>query len=218
MRRPLIKFAWAVGALLALIAALAGAVLIGGNTNTGRGLIERLTYRLSAGHVQLSGLQGAFPAHMSLAELRLSDERGVWLTAERLSVRWRPWALLANRVEVENLEVASVAFERLPVAATEPEARTIPIIDVAQGSIDELQLGPQFAGVPASLQVRGKVELRSLEDASGELAARRIGGDGSYDLNFRFDRKRLDGSLQVHQPASGPLENFLRLPGLGRRA
>ena len=130
-------------------------------------------------------------------------------------MRWRPWALLANRVEVENLEVASVAFERLPVAATEPEARTIPIIDVAQGSIDELQLGPQFAGVPASLQVRGKVELRSLEDASGELAARRIGGDGSYDLNFRFDRKRMDGSLQVHEPASGPLENFLRLPGLG---
>jgi len=217
MRRHSIKIAWAVGALLLLIAALVGAVLIGGNTDSGRALIERLTYRLSAGHVQLSGLQGSFPAQLNLAELRLSDERGVWLKAERLSVRWTPWALLADRVQVENLQVARVIFERLPVVASERETPTIsiPVIDVAQASIDELQLGPALAGVSASLQVRGKVELRSLENASGVVSARRIGGDGRYDLNFRFDRTRMDGSLQIHEPASGPLQNFLLLPGLG---
>ena len=48
-----------------------------------------------------------------------------------------------------------------------------------------------------------------------DAAARRIDGDGEYDLHLHFDEKRMDGSLKLHEPAGGPLENILSLPGLG---
>jgi len=34
-------------------------------------------------------------------------------------------------------------------------------------------------------------------------------------LHLHFDEKRMDASLKLHEPASGPLENILSLPGLG---
>src|ERR1700690_1939094 len=215
MRKVRRGILWITGAIFLVVAALVGLVLVGGNTDRGRTLVERLTDRLSAGHVQISGLQGSLPAQLNIAELRLSDEHGVWLTAERISVRWSPWALLERRVDVQDLEVARVAFERLPVVASQSGPISIPIIDIAQASIAELQLGPAVAGVGASVALHGTLLLRSLEDATGDVSARRIGADGSYDLHFRFDRERMDGGLELHEPADGPLENFLRLPGLG---
>ena len=46
-------------------------------------------------------------------------------------------------------------------------------------------------------------------------SARRIDGDGEYELHLHFDEKRMDASLKLHEPAGGPLENILSLPGLG---
>lgn len=220
MRRPLIVIAWIAGAITLLIAVLAGLVLIGGNTDSGRRLIERMTDRLTAGHVLITGLQGSLPAQLTIAELRLRDERGVWLSAEHVAVRWAPWKLLAHRVDVQSLEAAHVAFERLPVASPESPAGPIeiPVIEVATASIEELQVGPALAGERTSVTLHGAVLLRSLEDASGDVSARRLGGDGSYDLHFHFDRRRMDGRLQMREPAQGPLQNFLQVPGLGALA
>src|SRR5208283_3545034 len=39
--------------------------------------------------------------------------------------------------------------------------------------------------------------------------------DGEYTLHLHFDPARMDAALKVHEPASGPLENILGLPGLG---
>ena len=217
MRRRSLVIAWSAGAISLLIALLAGLVLIGGNTEGGRKFIEQLTDRLSSGHVQISGLQGSFPAEPSIAELRLSDQHGVWLKAERVSAHWNPWALLAHRIEVGQLAAARVAFERLPVSESDSKspAAAIPTIEIAAASIEDLQLSPALAGTQQSLELHGSVLLRSLEDAGGDLSAQRIGSDGRYDLHFHFDRQRMDGRLQVHESAAGPLQNLLQLPGLG---
>jgi translocation and assembly module TamB len=50
---------------------------------------------------------------------------------------------------------------------------------------------------------------------SFDAAAHRIQGAGDYALTLRFDAKRMDAALKVNEPASGPLENLLALPGLG---
>ncbi len=59
------------------------------------------------------------------------------------------------------------------------------------------------------------MRLVSLDDAIADVTARRLDGDGEYTLHLRFDPQRMDASLAVHEPASGPLENLLALPGLG---
>ncbi|HMI75233.1 MAG TPA: translocation/assembly module TamB domain-containing protein, partial [Steroidobacteraceae bacterium] len=92
---------------------------------------------------------------------------------------------------------------------------SIPRIDVAAASFDELHLGSQLAGTPASLAASGSAHLRSVRDMLFDASARRIDGDGEYELHLHFDEKRMDASLKLHEPAGGPLENILSLPGLG---
>jgi translocation and assembly module TamB len=220
MRRTLRICAWALGGTLSLAVLLVGAVYIAGNTDRGRVMIENLTRHLTAGQVSLSGLAGSFPHELTLERLELSDARGVWLTAEKVTVSWSPLALLANRVQVAALHVGSIDMPRLPEPSPTSHSHepSIPRIDVANMSVDLLKLGPQLAGMPASLVLRGNAHLRSVKDMVIDASAQRIDGAGAYELHLRFDPKRMDAALNLHEPAGGPLENLLQLPGLGALA
>jgi translocation and assembly module TamB len=217
MRRPAKIAGWTLAALALLLLLLVGTIFIIGNTETGRQKIEQLVARLTAGDVQLSGLGGSFPSHLYLDQLQLKDKTGVWLTAKRIELDWTPLAYLQGRLQIDRLQVASVDMQRLPQSGTSTNNAppSIPRIDVSRASIDEVHLGPQLAGAPASLAAEGSVHLRSVRDMLFDVSARRIDGDGSYELHLHFDEKRMDASLKLHEPASGPLENILAVPGLG---
>lgn len=216
-RRSLKIIAWACGALALLLVLLVGTVWILGNTAAGRVQIEKLTAKLTQGHVQLSGLAGSFPSHLTLEQLQLRDAAGVWLTAKRIELDWTPLAYLEGRLQIDRLHVAAVDMERLPQGSSTPGSSeaSIPRIDVTDASFDELHLGSQLAGTPASLAASGSAHLRSVSDMLFDASARRIDGDGEYELHLHFDTKRMDASLKLHEPAGGPLENILSLPGLG---
>jgi len=218
MTRPLRICVWVAAATLLLAGFLAAVLFIGGNTESGRRIIESLTHRLSAGHVSISGLAGSFPQQLSLEQLQLSDAHGVWLTAEKVTLSWSPLALLGRHIEVAAVHVSRIDMLRLPEpvpSAQRSEPVSIPRIDVANLAVDVLKLGPQLAGQPASLVLRGNAHLRSIKDMLIDAAAKRIDGDGTYELHLRFDPTHMDVALNLHEPAGGPLENLLQLPGLG---
>ena len=146
-RRSLKVAAWVLGALALLLVLSIGTVLIVGNSGEGRVQIERLTARLTGGNVQLSGLGGSFPSHLTLAQLQLRDAAGVWLTATRIELDWTPLAYLEGRLQIERLHVAAVDMERLPQSSATPGGgeASIPRIDVAQASFDMAALG-SFTG------------------------------------------------------------------------
>jgi translocation and assembly module TamB len=219
MRRSMRISAWIVGSLAALTVLVTVAVLVVGNTGAGRGLIERLTYRITGGNVKLTGLGGSFPADLTLDRLELIDRGGVWLTAEHIALRWSPSALLERRIRANDLTVARLDMERTPLPSATPSTSEpfIPHIDIDRFSIDVLQLGAALAGRPVTLSIAGNGRMVSLEDARVDVQAHRIdrGAIGDYTLNLRFDPNRMDGRLTAHEPASGPLENILQVPGLG---
>ncbi|MGC1522161.1 MAG: translocation/assembly module TamB domain-containing protein [Steroidobacteraceae bacterium] len=220
MRRPFKIAGVALCGLLLLIVAAGGALIITGNTGPGRALMERMTSRLTGGHVQLTGLGGSFPAQLTLEKLQLSDDRGVWLTAEKVSLRWTPTALL-HRLQIDSVRAATVFMERLPESSSGAKNAglpSIPRIDAASVSIDELKLGPQMGIIPAPLVVRGAAHLRSLTDMFIDAEAHGVGGSGDYALHLHFDPQRMDAMLKLNEPAGGPLENLLQLPGLGALA
>ena len=109
MRRAAKISAWVLAASVLVVAALLGAVWIAGNTDPGRAWIERLTYRLTSGYVKLSGLGGSFPTQLTLDHLELIDVRGVWLTADHVSLRWSPLRWLERRIYVDELQSAALA-------------------------------------------------------------------------------------------------------------
>jgi translocation and assembly module TamB len=218
MRRSLKIIAWMAGGLALLLTLVIGTVLILGNTSPGRVQIEKLVARLTSGNVQLSGLAGSFPSHLTLEELELKDAAGVWLTAKKIELDWTPWSYLEGRLQIDRLQVASVDMERLPQSSSTTTSHgeaSIPRIDVSQASLNLVHLGAALAGVPASLAANGSAHLRSVSDMLFDASARRIDGDGQYELHLHFDAQRMDAALKVHEPANGPLENILSLPGLG---
>jgi len=216
MRRAIRISGWVLGGVLTIVALLVTAVLIAGNTAGGRILIERSVARLSAGHVRLSGLAGGFPAAIDIQHLRLSDEHGVWLSADRLSLRWSPLGLLVRHVNVERLQIARLAIERRPVTETSQAGSTrMPHTDISQLSIGTLELGPQLAGMRALLSIEGSAHLVSLEDATASLIARQTNGAGDYEIRLRCDPSEVVANLTLEEPAGGTLANLLQLPGLG---
>jgi len=216
MRRALKVAAIALGALCVAAAALVGAVWLAGNTAVGRTWIEDLTFRLSGGVVRLTGLGGSLPRDLTLDSLELRDAAGVWLTAEHLSATWSPLELLDRRIVVDRLQAARVHMERTPKGGGgRGGGGTLPHIEVWQFAFESVELGAPLTGTPVTLSARGSLKLRSLEDGSGDLEAHRKDGAGDYLLHLQMDPRRMDASLAVHEPASGPLENLLSLPGLG---
>ncbi len=139
MRRLLRISAWAVGSVLAQILILWCALLIIGNTESGRAFVVRTTARLTDGHVQLAGINGSFPAALDLDRLQLSDDHGVWLDAEHISLRWSPIGLLGRHIQVDSLHVGLLDIERAPI--TKPDDKpspefTFPHSDITQLSVD----------------------------------------------------------------------------------
>ncbi len=215
MRHPLKWPALILGALMLLVVTVGIGVYIAGNTPAGRSLIERLTYRLSGGYVKLTGLGGTFPAHVTLDRLDLIDAHGIWLTAEHVMLTWEPYALLTNTVRVDDLHVVRVHVERAPYSAHPNDHISVPHIEVTRSVAERVELGAALVGSPAALAVRASFHMRSLEDARSEFIARRLDGEGEYELHVAFDPARMDASLKLHEPAGGPLEHLLQLPGLG---
>jgi len=143
MRRALKISCGAFAVLLALGVSLVGGLYIAGNTQSGRGMIEMLTSRLTSGHVKLSGLAGSFPKHLFIERLELRDERGTWLLAERVNLDWSPFAYIARGLQVNRLQVARLNMQRLP-ESSKPRDKvpvSIPRIDVGGISVDLLELG-----------------------------------------------------------------------------
>jgi translocation and assembly module TamB len=215
--RPSRKRAVWVGALLiGLMVILGGSVWIGGNTDAGRALIERLTHRLTGGYVTLTGLRGDFPTRLTLQRLTLTDRHGVWLTAESVSVDWSPSALIGRRIQIDRLQAARVSMPRAPVGSGDSDgSASVPHIEVGHFDLPVVELGAPLVGTDTTLKLAGRLQLRSLEDAQLDVEGHRRQGAGDYVLHALLDPRRLDATLRIAEPASGPLENLLSLPGLG---
>jgi translocation and assembly module TamB len=210
---------WAVGitgGLAFLLVVLSLGVWFAGNSERGRVAIEQLTARLTSGQVILTGLGGSFPDALTLRELQLRDARGVWLSADNITVQWTPLALLHAEVAVQALHATRVVMERVPVSKSRRGGPvSIPKISIDRFATDILELGAPLAGARTFLVVHGGGVLRTLADANADVVATRVGDVGHYEVHFRFDRRRMDASVQLAEPAGGPLEHLLQLPGLG---
>lgn len=222
MRRALRITAWSVAGLLLLVVLLIGAVLVLGNTSTGRALIERETAQLTSGRVRIAGFGGTFPSDIDIARLELRDARGVWMSAERVALRWSPLALIRWDLHVERFDIGRIDVARRPIsnapatkASRTRSSASLPAVGIDELSIGALDLEPAAAGLEATLNVKGNAHYRSMENARASLIARRTNGRGTYAVQVHLTRSSMNASLDLDEPTGGPLEHLVNLPGLG---
>jgi translocation and assembly module TamB len=74
------------------------------------------------GKLHVEGLEGDVWRDFSVRRLTIADDKGVWLQADRLRVRWRYAELLSRRLHVRRLTADRVLVLRQPVAKPQKAA------------------------------------------------------------------------------------------------
>ncbi|MFI4866602.1 MAG: translocation/assembly module TamB domain-containing protein [Steroidobacterales bacterium] len=212
---------WLAAGLLSLPLVLVAVLLVVGNTDGGRRLIEHSTGRLTDGGVVLQGLAGRFPDRLRLSRLELRDPQGLWLTADELQLDWWPLPLLRRHARVDLLQVARVHIERAPVyPPRNPPSPSSGLwlhrLRVDKLDIQRLELGAPLAGNAVALRLLGGASITSWRQASGQLTAQRLDEvTATYRVLLHIDSTRVRGQLDLQEDANGPLTHLIQLPGLG---
>jgi len=216
MRRVLYLSAGLLATLGALLGLALGTLWIAGHSDRGRAMLERLAAHWSHGQVRIAGLAGAFPAQLTLQRLELRDANGLWLRAEQLTVGWHPSALLLGRLQIDVVAVQQLRLWRLPALAPSDDHAWIPQIRVRSAVVRQLRLGA--AEDAPTLAFTAQADWHGLTDTHGVLLARDDADQRHYSADWRADGERVGATVQLREPAQGPLQRLLTLPGLGALA
>lgn len=212
--------AWIAGVLIVVPVVLIALLYGLASVDWGRRLAEQAIAQLSGGQVVLTGVSGQFPDDLRIAHAELRDAGSPWLAADDVALRWSPFELVRERLEVALLRAGRVQLLRQPAPSTSREATSAPAklpvrVDIARFEIDRLEIGAPIAGAAASVALQGEVHAASLQDAEVALNATRLDAPGTYNLSARLDPAYLKAKLDVDEPPQGLLAGLAKLPDLG---
>ncbi|MEL7012012.1 MAG: translocation/assembly module TamB domain-containing protein [Pseudomonadota bacterium] len=134
--------------------------------------------------VRVIGFRGALSSNATLEQLTIADDDGVWLSLEDASLVWSRAALLRGRLVVDELTAGRIELVRLPESDPPPpspeDAEAAPFalpelpisIELGKLQAEQVVLGPDVLGEPATLVVTGAMSLI----------------DGAADVDFQIQR------------------------------
>jgi translocation and assembly module TamB len=210
---------WAGGVVLGLILLL-GIVLIGLNTDPGRRFIaDRIAgFSTQSGlRFQVGRIDGSIYGKMVLRGVRISDTNGVFATAPRIEIDWRPFAYLNNHIDVRSAVAPLITVSRLPAlkpVPTEPNAPILPNIDIDIGrlKIDRLVLEPPVSGQRRIVTIEGNAKIADRRAQVRADAAVLGGGDRlKLMLDAVPDDNRLAIDARLSAPAGGVIAGMAGL-------
>lgn len=174
--------------------------------------------------VTVTGFRGALSSNATLQSLTIADENGVWLTLRDASLVWSRSALLAGRLEVDELTAAELILERLPAGgetvstddaeATQFALPELPVsVNVELVEIETVELGDSVLGEPARLSLEGNVTL-SGGDGAANLAIRRLDRDDSltFEGSLSNESRVLALDLDFQEGREGIVSTLLGIP------
>jgi translocation and assembly module TamB len=176
--------------------------------------------------LRAQALEGFVPFDMALVGARLSDEKGIWLEADRLSLAWSPSALLGGTVAIRSIAADRIAVLRAPISPPSPpsheptklELPRLPVaIDLQRLAVERLELGPEFLGEPAVFAIHARARLGDpAKGLQAQLALDRVDRDldrMNLTLDYRPAADTLAVDLKAEEPRGGLLSRLIGLPG-----
>lgn len=228
MRQSIIRLwlgLWLLFAAFGLAQAQQSAAEISAEAEDDQGFITRFLQEKLSGagrQVTISGFDGALSSRATFARLTIADDDGAWITLENGAIQWTRSALFARRVEIRELSAERVVLERLPGGEAEAptaEAREFSLpelplgINIADISVDRVELGEAVIGVAAVLSVDGSMNLSGGEGRTQLDITRVDGPRGSFvlDAGFSNETRILSLNLDLDEDADGIFSNLVGL-------
>lgn len=178
--------------------------------------------------VQIRGFQGALSSRATIASMVISDDDGAWLILENVALQWNRRALLARRIEIQEISAERLQVLRPPqteAAPPAPEARSEPFsfslpelpvsIRMDQLRLDRVELGAAFLGDEVAFRVQGAAQLAG-GDGQTQLDITRIddGPEGVFALEAAFSNQTrvLALDLELREGPAGIAVSLLDIP------
>jgi translocation and assembly module TamB len=221
---------WAALTLAALFLLVATVFGVAQTDPGKRQLVKLIARTLVPGdenRIEFGKLSGLIPFTFELDSLTLSDANGPWMTAERLVLRWSPFALLRKKIVIQEFSGHRVSLDRIPMAraaATGPLIKKLPTwpstlfgLRVDRFVIRQFALGDALVGQAALFKMEAKVRADSTGDIQeSHISVERLDGPKMglqihAMLHHEGALLTLDGSLEEAQ--NGLVATALGIPG-----
>lgn len=174
--------------------------------------------------VHVGGFRGSLFGHLTAVDVSLHDAKGRWAHVPSLSLRWWPWDLVRQKVNIGALRAETVVIERRPEFL--PTAKDRPLlpdfeINIRRLRIGQLVLEEAAAGERFTLTAGGRLHLaRRTATVSLDLGGINGGSEGrggSEDSADRLalaatiapERDVLDLDLHINAPSGGAIGGYL---------
>lgn len=159
---------------------------------------------LAEAGVQSDSVSGEW-TEMHLAGVALTDDEGVWLTAQEIVLSWSPWGLLSGTVDATHVELRGArllrepAYKPAPDQADEPFAWPDLPVDITLHSLTgDLAVDQVVFGEALTAALNGKAALTS-GGGDAEISLTRTDGVlGEMSLTARSNADLGDVEIKVN--------------------
>ena len=206
-----------VASVLLLVIALG----LGLNTGPGKNWLLGFVrgYVMDNGlRVRIGGIDGSLYGDMTLRDIQVLDDKGVFATSPKIHLDWRPLAYLEKHVDVRDLSSPRIDILRQPVLrpTTQPQQNgsTLPDLDIDLNrlQVDAIALHPGVAGMEArTVTVSGAAHMLK-KRVQATLNALSDGGDeASVRLDAQPEADKLNVDAHLSAPDGGVIVSLLHL-------
>jgi len=210
------RIARGVGITLLGLIALAALFLIGLNSDAGRRFVvtQIEKYEFENGmKIGIGRLDGSLYGEMIVRDFSLSDPKGRFLISPEIRIDWRPFAYLANHIDIRSATAKRITLERLPEFKPVPDTGEplLPDLDIDVGklTVDRIVFEPAVAGERQEARLSGKVAIadrRAQISAEAETIGPGAKGDAiDLLLDAVPEKNRLAMTLDLRAPQGGVL-------------
>ncbi|MFT3809707.1 MAG: translocation/assembly module TamB domain-containing protein [Micropepsaceae bacterium] len=160
---------------------------------------------LTEAGVQSASFTGSWD-RMVLSQVALTDDEGVWATADEVTISWSPFALLTGTVNADRAEFVNAHVYRQPVYKPAPDQTDEPFawpdlpVDITLASlIGDVTLDQAVIGEAMTVKLTGKADLTGAGGAA-ELNLNRsdgVPGEAAVTARATADLKKIEVSLNA---------------------
>ena len=175
--------------------------------------------------VTIDGFAGALSSRATFTRLTIADDQGVWITISDGAISWSRSALLAGRVEIDELSAASIDLQRSPSFPPSPKTvesssgfalPELPVsVRIGLLRADRLTLREPVLGQEIVVSINGAGQLAGGEGSTEFTIVRNDGKVGELTLKASYANATGQATIDLlaKEGADGIAATLLDLPG-----